>query len=145
MPTPQVFTLEAVNALIPRLSELVGRQLVRRASIEDKLKALSDMTGEVPEDLTPRRDDVPYAAKLKQELTEEVTCYQEGWQELEEMGAVLKDPRLGLVDFYGQVDGKRVFLCWKYGEEEIAYYHNLDEGFSGRKAIGVSVKQRLLN
>ena len=145
MPTPQVFTLEAVNALIPQLSALVGRQLRRRSAIEDKLKELSTLGGEVPEDLSPRPSDAPEIAALKEQLSSDVLRYQEGWSELEQMGAVLKDPRLGLVDFYGQLDGTLVWLCWKYGEEEVAFYHNLDEGFSGRKAIGASLRQRLLN
>ena len=61
------------------------------------------------------------------------------------MGAVLKDPRTGLVDFYGQVDGKRVWLCWKYGEDAVTHYHGLDEGFSGRKAIEPAMRSRHLN
>jgi hypothetical protein len=61
------------------------------------------------------------------------------------MGAVIKDPQIGLIDFYGRVDGNVVWLCWKYGEEEVTYYHALDEGFAGRKEIGASVRLRLLN
>lgn len=144
-PVPQVLTLEEVNALVPKLSELVGRQLGRRFEIEDRLKSLCELLGEVPEDLGPRAGDLPSVAALKRELTERVEEYQGGWRELEELGAVVKDPRIGLVDFYGHVDGELVWLCWKYGEAEVAHYHGLREGFAGRKAIQGSVKQRLLN
>jgi hypothetical protein len=144
-PVPPVFTLEAVNALVPKLNTIVGRQLERRADIESRLKTLCELTGEVPENLGPRADDAPPVLDLKRELVHRVEEYQGGWHELEELGAVLKDPRIGLLDFYGRVDGKLVWLCWKFGEEEGSYYHALDEGFSGRKAIGQSVKQRLLN
>jgi hypothetical protein len=144
-PSPQVFTLEEVNALIPRLNAVVGRQLARRADIETRLKALTEMTGDVPEDLAPQAHDPEPVAVLKRELSSRVQQYQTGWGELEEMGAVLKDARVGLLDFYGRVDGNLVWLCWKYGEEEVSHYHSLDEGFAARKAIGQSVKQRLLN
>ena len=60
------------------------------------------------------------------------------------MGAVVKDPRRGLLDFYGRVDGKLVWLCWQYGEDEVSHYHGLEEGFPGRKEIAHSIKQRLL-
>jgi len=83
--------------------------------------------------------------ELKRELLERIGTYQEGWTAIEELGAVLKDPRLGLIDFYGHVEGKAVWLCWKFGEVEIAHYHALDEGFSARKAIGASLKRSLLN
>ena len=143
---PQFFTLEAANALVPQLRDIVGRQLARRSEIEERLKALASATGEVPTELTPPGPgDPPSVRALKRELLERIGAYQEGWSEVEELGAVLKDPRLGLVDFYGHVEGKAVWLCWRFGEEEIAHYHALDEGFSARKPIGASLKRSLLN
>jgi hypothetical protein len=148
MPTKdrQFFTLEAANALVPRLASIVGKQLGRRAEIEERLKALAFQTGESPTDFTPPGpSDPPPVRELKQELIEKIGVYQQGWEAVEELGAVLKDPSIGLVDFYGHVDGKAVWLCWKFGEEQIAHYHSLDEGFSGRKPIGASLKRSLLN
>ncbi len=143
---PQFFTLEAANALVPQLRDIVGRQLARRSEIEERLKALASATGEVPTELTPPGpSDPPSVRALKRELLEKIGAYQEGWTEIEELGAVLKDPRQGLVDFYGHVEGKAVWLCWRFGEDEIAHYHALDEGFSARKPIGASLKRSLLN
>src|SRR6266568_2576793 len=142
----QVLSLEAVNELIPRLRAIVGTQLVRRADIEGKIKALAELAGSLPDEISPPGPSDSEAVRdLKRELLARIAEYQATWQEVEEMGAVLKDPRLGLLDFYGQVDGKLVWLCWKYGEEECTHYHALDEGFSGRKAIGHSLKHLLLN
>ncbi len=142
---PEVFTLEAVNALVPRLNAVVGKQLARRADIEGRLKRLCELTGQSPDDLDPLPDDEPAVVALKEELAECVSAYQAGWHELEQLGAVLKDPRIGLLDFHGTVEGKRVWLCWKYGEEEVGHYHGLDEGFASRKPIDQAVKRRLLN
>lgn len=144
-PNPQVFTLEAVNAMIPELNTLVGRQLSRRSEIESRLKSLGELIGEVPDAIVPDDADAEPVKDLKSELIKRIEEYQEGWREVEQMGAVLKDPRTGLVDFYGRVDGKLVWLCWKYGEVEVSHYHALDEGFSGRKPFRHSIKQRLLN
>jgi len=116
---PQVFTLEAVNALVPRLSDLVGRQLDRRTAIEHQLRELSTATGEVPEAIVLDPQDPPNVADIKKELVVRIEEYQSGWREVEDMGAVLKDARTGLLDFYGNVEGKLVWLCWKYGEKEI--------------------------
>jgi len=56
-------------------------------------------------------------------------------QKLEELGCVLKDMTIGLVDFPAVRLGTRVWLCWKLGEKEVAYWHGLNEGYAGRKAI----------
>jgi hypothetical protein len=144
--TNRVFTLEAVNALVPRLESVVGRQLARRTEIDALLARLGrELGGEVPERIMLDPADPTDIRELKRGLVTELEAYRAGWRELEEMGAVLKDPRLGLLDFYGEVDGKLVWLCWRYGERECAFYHALNEGFSARRPIGASMKSRLLN
>ncbi len=141
----RVFTLEAVNALVPRLQQLVGRQLERRTAIEALLVRLGRELGDVPERIVLDPADPTDVRELKRDLVTKIETYRKGWKEVEELGAVLKDPRMGLLDFYGTVDGKAVWLCWRYGETECAFYHALEEGFSGRKPIGQSVRTRLLN
>lgn len=141
----RVFTLEAVNALVPRLSSVVGRQLEMRLSIEALLADLGRELGDVPERIVLDPADPEDVRRIKRELVEKIDAYRAGWREVEAMGAVLKDARVGLLDFYGEVDGKLVWLCWRYGEAECAFYHSLEEGFSARKPIGASVKHRLLN
>jgi len=44
-----------------------------------------------------------------------------------------RDPETGLIDFPAERDGERVFLCWRLGEDEVAFYHGEHSGFSGRK------------
>ena len=146
-PTPQqVFTLEAVNALIPRLNAICAEQHLRRSEIETRLKDLAHrLGGAPPETLSVDDEDPSEVREMKRELIERIEEYQHGWGPLDEMGAVLKDPRVGLIDFYGRVEGKLVFLCWKYGEQEVRHFHALGEGFSGRKEIKTSMKARLLN
>jgi hypothetical protein len=52
-----------------------------------------------------------------------------------ELGAYVKDPEIGLVDFYSWRGAEMVFLCWRHGEEDIVAWHGIDEGFSGRKSL----------
>ena len=141
----RVFTLEAVNALVPKLQDLVGRQLERRSGIEQLLARLGRELGDVPDRIVLDPADPHEVREMKRELVRRIEEYRAGWREVEEMGAVLKDPRIGLLDFYGSVEGKMVWLCWKYGEAEVLWYHSLEEGFSGRKPIADSIRHRLLN
>jgi hypothetical protein len=57
--------------------------------------------------------------------------------ELEEIGCYFKDWNftIGLVDFPAVIDGKEVLLCWKSDEDDIVFYHGIEEGFSGRRPI----------
>ena len=142
---PPVFTLEAVNALVPRLRLVIHAQMSRRSEIERRLKQLSGVLGETPETVEIDEGDSAEVRNLKEDLLQRVEAYQRAWSEIEEMGAVLKDPHLGLVDFYGHVDGKAVWLCWKYGEDAVTHYHGLEEGFAGRKPIESTMRHRHLN
>ena len=54
---------------------------------------------------------------------------------LDEMGIVLKHPVEGLVDFYSYRDGELVELCWKLGEDRVAHWHRIGEGYAGRKPL----------
>jgi hypothetical protein len=56
-------------------------------------------------------------------------------QRLEDLGCVLKDMNTGLIDFPAVRLGTRVWLCWKLGEESVAFWHGLHEGFAGRKRV----------
>ncbi len=58
-------------------------------------------------------------------------------KELEEIGCHYKDWNfsIGLVDFPAIIDGREVYLCWRSDEDEIKYYHEIDEGFADRKPI----------
>ncbi len=55
--------------------------------------------------------------------------------ELEELGVVLKDPDLGLLDFPALRDGEEVELCWHVGEPAVEQWHGLGAGYAGRKPI----------
>jgi hypothetical protein len=50
-------------------------------------------------------------------------------------GAQIKDINIGLLDFSALKDGREVYLCWKYGEGDIAFWHEVDDGFAGRQPI----------
>lgn len=139
------FTLEEANALVPMLGQLVSRQMARRTDIEERLRKLAETAGHVPRDLAVSDDDTLDVRQQKAALLEHIAAYERGWQEVTSLGAVVKDPQTGLVDFVGQLDGRTVFFCWRYGEERIGFFHEIDAGFAGRKPLDAAVRQSLLN
>lgn len=50
-------------------------------------------------------------------------------------GAQIKDINIGLLDFSAMRNGREVYLCWKHGEDDIAFWHEVDAGFAGRQPI----------
>ena len=150
----RVFTIEEANALVPRLSELVGAQL----EVGDEIQTLvGQLWEEQGARSTPRReghaevidvtvypDDGPAISVIKESLAAAVKKYRDGWSAVEATGAIIKDTTTGLLDFYGKIDDRLVWLCWQYGEDSVAWYHELDAGFAGRKSLA-DIKKRMLN
>jgi hypothetical protein len=123
----------------------VAEQLLEQSAIEQGLGELTRLTGSSPKSLEPASGDAPEVERRKRELRQRVARYEAGWRRVQGLGGVIKDARAGLVDFYGRIEGKLVWLCWRYGEESVGYYHDLDSGYAGRRALTPEVRRALLN
>ena len=56
-------------------------------------------------------------------------------REIHRTGAILKDINTGLIDFLALREGREIYLCWQYGEDQIVYWHEVDAGFAGRQPL----------
>jgi len=61
--------------------------------------------------------------------------------ELQDLGAIVKDLEFGLVDFPAEKYGENVMLCWKFGEPEVSYWHGAREGYKDRRALKIQLIQ----
>jgi hypothetical protein len=79
----------------------------------------------------------PLADLLRKKAEHEKTAEHlvEIMNRIQETGVVVKDLETGLVDFPSLLEGEEIYLCWKLGEDRIAFWHGIDEGFAGRKPI----------
>ena len=75
---------------------------------------------------------------IKQKLNSAITRFYESVEILESTGVAVKSIENGLLDFPSKRFDEEVWLCWKYGETEIKFWHEKDSGFMGRKPIEVS-------
>lgn len=142
---PRVFTIEEVDAMIPELSARVSAQLALGAEIESLVRRLARETGGPVASLEPAGSDSADTRKLRAQTRRCVERYEAGWREIQGLGAVVKDTTMGLLDFYGRLEGRLVWLCWRFGEERLGYYHELNVGFSGRQSLGADTRARVLN
>lgn len=85
--------------------------------------------------------ETPELLEKNQELDTVVKDLMARVSELEDLGVRVRDIDTGLIDFPAIRFGNTVYLCWRYGESEIEYWHSANEGFSGRK----SLKQQVIS
>jgi hypothetical protein len=134
----RLFTAAQVNALIPRLSDLMreAMDLHRRASALQE--ALSEERDRIRASGGAMVDQHDWKAKAER-LDGYVIEVKQVLQQVLELGGVTKDLETGLVDFPGlvaQMSGPQpVNLCWRYGEEAVRFWHGFDEGFAQRKPL----------
>lgn len=133
---PRIFTAREVNALVPKLGKLfeaVDALKARLRQLKSKMDVLEMIWGEeVQGETNPdHREYLHYVEELEKTKKD----YEASVQKFGELEAVIKSLDQGLVDFYGVIDSRLVFLCWKRGETSIEYFHHLEEGFAGRQPI----------
>ena len=135
-PPSKTFTVAEANALLPVIAPLVQQlQALQRSIIETNqqmevlARKLSSGNG-FP--IASIKTQLKELAKHQLQLVE---AFQSALQQLEELGAVLKELDTGLVDFYALKDGEPIFLCWKVGEERVAFWHTLEDGAAGRRPL----------
>ena len=124
--TARYCTVEEVNELLPEIEPLVGKLLQRRARVVEARKNLDN----VIEDL---RSDI--GGMTATELVAEFEAIEYLVKKIQSYGCILKDMNTGLLDFLAQRDGREVYLCWRYGEPRIAYYHEIHTGYNGRQPV----------
>jgi hypothetical protein len=120
----RVYSVSEADAMLPELRERLerirdARRIVISTATLVRDRVASDGGGVAGE---PAYFDA--ARTLRAEI-----------ERLAEADVVLRDPETGLVDFPGEVEGRRVWLCWRLGEERVAHFHELDSGFVGRKPL----------
>src|SRR5215471_21644535 len=127
---PRLFTVEEANALLSFLKPLMEKasrhiELLRRRS---RSAAGRDKLDPESGDFMERLQQDPSVAQAIKELHELV-------QEIHALGCICKGVEEGLVDFPCSLGEEIVFLCWRYGEESVAHWHRVEEGFAGRRPL----------
>ena len=136
MDPQKLFTLEEANHLLSQvapvmqqLQALQGSILTTNEQLDDRVHKLSQGNG------YPIQDIRKQVAELTTHQLNLIEAFQSTLQQLESLGCVVKDVNAGLVDFYSMRHDELVCLCWRMGEEEIGFWHRVEEGFAGRQPL----------
>lgn len=121
-----LFTLERANRAIPYVERVI-RDIIKQhrkvCSLEEKCH--------IHRPSVPREEHV----RVRDQYRAELERLRELADELAAVGCQLKDWRRGTVDFRCQYQGREIELCWQLGEPRIEYWHEITEGFTGRRPV----------
>jgi hypothetical protein len=131
---PKRFTHAEAQSLIPQVGHLLSDAVAAKTEYQEAERAIQQFTERVMMmgGITVDRERAIDARSRRDSAAKALRAAIE---QLQETGCVLKDLDIGLVDFPTLLRGVEVYLCWKLGEPAIEYWHGVEEGFGGRKAI----------
>lgn len=121
MTVPKLYTRDEANALLPRLRHEL--ELIR-----ESLAVLRKASASLPPGTRTEDGATPVSAAALHQL-------HGAERRLVEMGIELKDADQGLFDFPALLEERVVFLCWREGELQVNWFHDLTEGFAGRRPL----------
>ncbi len=122
----RLFTVEEANALLPTLKELLDDLALHRDALREK---------------TPHLEPILQSAaangggRVGSEYGVEAYKLYLAVARIRELGVLLKDLDMGLLDFPHEREGRVVFLCWHPPEERVAYWHEIEAGYAGRQPL----------
>lgn len=136
----RTFTLDEAQDLLPVLESLLRTAIDGKKLMESVDAEFQTITHKVM--VTGGMSlNVVHLARRKAEREKAIQRVKDAMAEVDAMGVQIKDLDIGLLDFPCEVDGQIVLLCWKLGEQAITHWHNVSEGFAGRKPVDQKISR----
>lgn len=128
------FSLQEAERVLPEVERALRDAISQKAEYQAAEGDLNRATQRIRMAGGSRVSPGPFLA-LRARKDAASTALNAAIERVSELGAQIKDLDIGLIDFPTRYQGREVLLCWKLGEERIAFWHGVDEGFRGRKPI----------
>ncbi len=128
-PSAKHFTVEQANATLPLVRRIVQDIVTQYRLWNEKLNEIDLVAA------SGRASDNETASRLEaeaQSLAREIESFR---RELADLGIEMKDPGIGLIDFPSSMGSRPIYLCWRLGESEIAFWHEIHAGYAGRQPL----------
>ena len=122
----KLFTVEEANALLPKLQELLDDLTRHRDALREKAPHLEPIL---------RAASANGGGRVGSEYGVEAYNLYLAIERIQELGVLLKDLDMGLLDFPHEREGRIVFLCWHPPEERVGYWHEIEAGYAGRQPL----------
>ncbi len=131
---PRYFTLNESERLLPEVERALRDALFHKGEYQKADDELDGSVQHIRMSGGARVDRGAYLATRARRDTS-AAALKDALGRIENIGALVKDLDIGLIDFLSLYKGREVCLCWKLGEDRIRFWHGAEEGFRGRKLI----------
>ncbi|MEK6861761.1 MAG: DUF2203 domain-containing protein [Nanoarchaeota archaeon] len=128
------FSLEEAEQIIPD----IRKDLMKLIKLKNSINTLSEVDIEFDDEYVNDRFDTTF----NKELHKMSYGFYKIIDKLEKIGCILRDIDIGLIDFLSVHNGKEICLCYRIDENRIAYWHELYDGFEGRRPLKELIKRR---
>ena len=127
------FTLQEANALVPWLDSVLREASSVREELTAEEQALDEVLRKTRSNgQRSLEKEIVQGRQRVESLTQQLRALV---AQITNKGIIVRDLDRGLVDFPSLREGREVYLCWLWGEEEIAFWHEVDAGFAGRQPL----------
>jgi len=127
------FTLQEANALVPWLDSVLREASSVREELAAEEQALDEVLRKTRSNgQRSLEKEIVQGRQRVESLTQQLRALV---AQITNKGIIVRDLDRGLVDFPSLREGREVYLCWLWGEEEIAFWHEVDAGFAGRQPL----------
>jgi hypothetical protein len=128
------FTLAGARAMLPAVGRLIRESVQAKARYSEAETFLQNLSQRILL-LGGLSVDISVAEAMKTQKESSGEALKQSLEKIEQMGVLVKDLDVGLVDFPTLYLGEEVYLCWRMDEKDIEHWHEVHEGFAGRKEI----------
>jgi hypothetical protein len=127
----RTFTPAEANSALSEVRPLAERMVAARA----RLQELQGEQREVVQLIAGNGSGYAVSEARTEEFAAQAAELERCLDALTELGVQVKDADAGLLDFPAVRDGEDVLLCWRVGEDAVDWWHDLEEGYAGRRPI----------
>ena len=118
--------MEEANSLLPRLRALLEEAALHRDALRERVPHMEPIL---------RSASGNGGGRVGSEYGVEAYKLYRALERFRELGVILKDLDVGLLDFPHEREGRVVFLCWHPPEESVGYWHEIEAGYAGRQPL----------
>jgi hypothetical protein len=131
---PKFFTPAEANATLPLVRAIVSDLVDLSRDLAERRQRLSLLlAGKSKTARDPYHEEL---VQTQKDMDRDIVRLREYVEELKALGVEPKSGTEGLVDFPAILSGRPVYLCWKFDEPRVLYWHDLEAGFAGRQPLG---------
>ena len=128
-----LYSIETANHLLPWLEQQFKNLRMVNEDLANHKKTLADFLRNRGNNGHSSSEEVILSTR---EVVDRLTAnMQEVLKGIDDLGILVRNIEMGLVDFPAERDGRLIYLCWISGESTVAFWHETNVGFTDRQSL----------